>query len=65
MPGENFAVHAGNPDFMLSLARGLRVIESFENQREGRSIVEIGRSTGLSRAAIRRILLTLELLDYV
>ena len=64
-PGEDFTVHAGNPDFMLSLARGLRVIESFENHREGRSIAEIGRSTGLSRAAIRRILLTLELLGYV
>ncbi|HUX45938.1 MAG TPA: IclR family transcriptional regulator C-terminal domain-containing protein [Terracidiphilus sp.] len=50
---------------MLSLARGLRVIESFEGYREGRSIVEISHSTGLSRAAIRRILLTLELLGYV
>jgi IclR family pca regulon transcriptional regulator len=60
-----FANHAGNPDFMLSLARGLCVIESFENHPEGRSIVEIARATGLSRAAIRRILLTLELLGYV
>jgi IclR family pca regulon transcriptional regulator len=64
-PGEEFAVHAGNPDFMLSLARGLRVIESFEGHPEGRSIVEIAHSTELSRAAIRRILLTLELLGYV
>ena len=50
---------------MLSLARGLRVIESFEGHREGRSIVEIAHGTGLSRAAIRRVLLTLELLGYV
>jgi IclR family transcriptional regulator, pca regulon regulatory protein len=50
---------------MLSLARGLRVIESFEGHAEGRSIVEIGHSTDLSRAAIRRILLTLESLGYV
>ena len=63
--GQEFAAHAGNPDFMLSLARGLRVIESFESHQEGRSIVEIAQSTGLSRAAIRRILLTLELLGYV
>jgi IclR family pca regulon transcriptional regulator len=62
---EDFSGQAGNPDFMLSLARGLRVIESFEAHPEGRSIVEIGHSTGLSRAAIRRILLTLELLGYV
>jgi len=63
-PGE-FAAQAGNPDFVLSLARGLRVIESFEGHRDGRSIVEISHSTGLSRASIRRILLTLELLGYV
>lgn len=55
----------GNPDFVLSLARGLRVIESFEGFVDGRSIVEISQSTGLSRASIRRILLTLELLGYV
>jgi IclR family pca regulon transcriptional regulator len=60
-----FAPYVGNPDFVLSLARGLRVIESFESHHEGRSIVEIAHSTGLSRAAIRRILHTLELLGYV
>ncbi len=63
--GGEFAPYAGNPDFVLSLARGLRVIESFEGHREGRSIVEIAHSTSLSRAAIRRILHTLELLGYV
>jgi IclR family pca regulon transcriptional regulator len=61
----DLSAYAGNPDFVLSLARGLRVIESFEGYREGRSIVEIAESTGLSRASIRRILLTLELLGYV
>jgi IclR family transcriptional regulator, pca regulon regulatory protein len=59
------AAYAGNPDFVLSLARGLRVIESFEGHFEGRTIVEIAHSTGLSRASVRRILLTLELLGYV
>jgi IclR family pca regulon transcriptional regulator len=62
---DDFAAQAGNPNFMLSLARGLRVIESFEGHPEGRTIAEIGHGTGLSRAAIRRILLTLELLGYV
>jgi len=65
LPADEFAPYAGNPDFVLSLARGLRVIESFEGHHQGRSVVEIARSTGLSRAAIRRILLTLELLGYV
>jgi IclR family transcriptional regulator, pca regulon regulatory protein len=63
--GDGLAAQAGNPDFVLSLARGLRVIESFEGHHEGRSILEISRSTGLSRASIRRLLLTLELLGYV
>src|SRR3974390_506380 len=49
-----FARYTGNPDFVLSLARGLRVIESFEGHHDGRSIVEISHSTSLSRAAIRR-----------
>lgn len=62
---DGLALQSGNPDFMLSLARGLRVIESFAGHREGQSILEIAQSTGLSRAAIRRILLTLELLGYV
>jgi len=62
---DDFASQAGNPDFVLSLARGLRVIESFEGYHEGRSIVEISQSTGLSRASVRRLLLTLELLGYV
>src|SRR5215469_11485241 len=65
VPQQGFAAQVGNPDFMLSLARGLRVIESFEGHHEGRSIVEISQSTKLSRAAIRRILHTLELLGYV
>ena len=64
-PANEFAAYVGNPDFVLSLARGLRVVESFEGHHEGRSINEISRSTSLSRASIRRILLTLELLGYV
>jgi IclR family transcriptional regulator, pca regulon regulatory protein len=43
----------------------LRVIESFERNQDGRTIVELARITGLSRAAIRRVLITLELLGYV
>jgi IclR family transcriptional regulator, pca regulon regulatory protein len=62
---DGLLAHAGNPDFVLSLARGLLVIESFEGFPEGRTVVEIAESTGLSRAAIRRLLLTLELLGYV
>ena len=55
---------AGNPDFVLSLARGLRVIECFEGHTEGRSVTEIAKDAGLSRASVRRLLLTLEMLGY-
>lgn len=64
-PANEFSPYAGNPDFVLSLARGLRVIESFEGHHEGRTIAEIAGATGLSRAAVRRILYTLEILGYV
>jgi IclR family pca regulon transcriptional regulator len=60
-----FSALEGNPDFVLSLARGLRVIESFEGCSEGQSAADIARATHLSRAAVRRCLITLELLGYV
>lgn len=55
----------GNPNFVLSLARGLKVIEAFDSHTEGLSIAEVSRRTGFSRAATRRLLLTLEMLEYV
>lgn len=55
---------AGNPDFVLSLARGLKVIECFEGHIEGRSVAEIANDACLSRASVRRLLLTLEMLGY-
>jgi IclR family pca regulon transcriptional regulator len=63
--GVEFAAFEGNPDFVLSLARGLRVIESFHRHSEGLSIAELSRLTKLSRAAVRRILITLQLLGHV
>jgi IclR family pca regulon transcriptional regulator len=63
--GADLAVHEGNPDFVLSLARGLRVIEAFDGRQQGLSIADIARATELSRAAVRRLLITLELLGYI
>ena len=57
--------HSGNPDFVLSLARGLLVIEAFEGHPGGQTVADIARTTKLSRAAVRRSLMTLEVLDYV
>lgn len=53
-----------DPNFVLSLARGLEVIETFEGHTEGQSVADVSRKTGLSRAAVRRLLITLELLGY-
>jgi len=53
-----------NPDFVLSLSRGLQVIEAFHGEREGLTVSAAADRTGLSRAAVRRLLITLELLGY-
>ncbi|HKQ86305.1 MAG TPA: IclR family transcriptional regulator C-terminal domain-containing protein [Candidatus Acidoferrales bacterium] len=61
---DRFSEFAGNPDFVLSLARGLQVIESFQRMTDALSVSEIASRTGLSRAAVRRLLITLEILGY-
>jgi IclR family pca regulon transcriptional regulator len=61
--GNSFDIE-GNPNFVLSLARGLTVIEAFEGHTEGRSVADVARQTGLSRASVRRLLMTLENLGY-
>jgi len=57
--------HAGDPDFMASLARGLQVIRAFSEFRRNLTIAQISQSTGLSRASVRRCLYTLRVLGYV
>jgi IclR family pca regulon transcriptional regulator len=54
----------GDPDFVLSLARGLQVIEAFHETRDGLTVSDIAGRTKLSRAAVRRLLITLESLGY-
>jgi IclR family pca regulon transcriptional regulator len=53
----------GDPDYMLSLARGLSVIRAFGGRARG-SVAEIARVTSMSRAAVRRCLHTLCRLGY-
>ena len=60
-----FAEFEDNRNFVGSFARGLEVIKAFNNEPQGITAANIARKTGLSRAAVRRFLLTLELLDYV
>lgn len=59
-----FDTFEGNPNFVLSLARGLLVIESFQRMTDALSVSEIASRTRLSRAAVRRLLITLEMLGY-
>lgn len=54
-----------DPNFMLSLARGLEVIRAFGEHRRHLTISQVSQSTGLSRAAVRRCLHTLRTLGYV
>ena len=63
-PSSDFAPFVGDPNFVLSLARGLKVLESFEGHTEGLTVSELARISGLSRAAVRRILITLAQLGY-
>lgn len=56
---------SGDPDLMLSLVRGLRVLEAFSCTRRPPTIASLSGVTGLNRAAVRRCLYTLRELGYV
>lgn len=50
---------------MLSLERGLAVIRCFGENRSALTLTEVAAAAGLTRAAARRFLLTLQALGYV
>lgn len=50
--------------YVESLARGLAVMQAFREQSDRLTLADVSRITGLSRAAVRRSLLTLEALGY-
>jgi IclR family pca regulon transcriptional regulator len=56
---------SGDPNFMLSLARGLVVLEAFSERKRPLTISQLAQRTQLSRASVRRCLYTLEQLGYV
>lgn len=55
----------GDPNFMLSLARGLEVLSAFTPQRQRLTISQLSQKTNISRAAVRRCLYTLAALGMV
>jgi IclR family pca regulon transcriptional regulator len=55
---------SGDPDYMTSLARGLRVIQAFSQSQQHLTASQISSKTGFSRAAVRRCLYTLVRLSF-
>ena len=53
------------PEFVQSLERGLAVIRAFSPEHPRMTLAEVARQTGMTRAAARRFLITLEWLGYV
>jgi IclR family pca regulon transcriptional regulator len=54
-----------SPDYVQSLARGLTVLRTFDRDMPRMSLAAVAARSGLSRAAARRLVLTLEHLGYV
>ena len=54
-----------SPDYVQSLARSLQVLRAFGHDLPTPSLSELATRTDLSRAVVRRILLTLQHLGYV
>ncbi|EOM76942.1 IclR family transcriptional regulator [Rhodococcus rhodnii] len=56
---------SSSTDYVQSLARGLSVVKAFDAEHPRRTLSEVARATGLTRATARRFLLTLTELGYV
>ncbi len=64
-PGQQAGEGARRTDFVQSLDRGLAVIRCFSAEHPSLTLSEVAERTGLTRAAARRFLLTLQELGYV
>ena len=63
-PAERIKEFSGDPNFMSSLARGLAVINAFQERKRHLTIAQISHRTGIPRAAVQRCLYTLMKLGY-
>ena len=61
---EQTLVDASGPEFLEALARGLRVIEAFNQDRRQLTLSDIAKLVDLPRASVRRTLHTLVQLGY-
>ena len=64
-PAKRIEEFAGDPNFMTSLARGLAVVNAFQERKRHLTIAQISHRTEIPRAAVRRCLHTLMKLGYV
>jgi IclR family transcriptional regulator, pca regulon regulatory protein len=62
--GERRQAEDAGPEFLEALARGLRVIETFNRERRQLTLSDIARAVDLPRASVRRTLATLVQLGY-
>lgn len=58
-------IENANRDFVGSLAKGLRVIQAFNESTDRMTVSDIAKRTDLPRAGARRLLLTLNALGYM
>lgn len=65
LPAERIQKLSGDPNFMTSLARGLAVINAFQERKRHLTIAQLSHRTGIPRASVRRCLYTLMQLNYV
>ncbi|UUX94576.1 helix-turn-helix domain-containing protein [Aquabacterium sp. J223] len=56
---------SGDRGFVMAFARGLSVLHAFREQRRPLTIAQVSHRTHLHRAAVRRLLHTLQVLGYV
>jgi len=54
-----------NRDYVIALARGLAVLGAFTTEKEQITLAEVAKLVDLSRATVRRSLLTLETLGFI
>jgi IclR family pca regulon transcriptional regulator len=54
-----------NRDYVVALARGLAVMSAFTQEKEQTTVAEVAKIVNLSRATVRRSLITLQSLGYV
>ena len=58
-PARRIQAFTGDPDFMTSLARGLAVVQAFQERKRHLTIAQISHRTEIPRAAVRRCMHTL------